>query len=147
MTIETAPLTKKRSIYLTNQQKWEIAKYCIENKCVRQNNGKLFNFWRVTPKVSAEEVNNWNDREQISFPTVNEYHIKSSVDFYNEVCLMTDNLPEVPKHESVQEEILKIEITKLNQRIEKLQQAALDFAATMKVCKDRFDQIKKLSTI
>lgn len=145
--LTTSPISKKKSIYLTNSQKWEIAKYCIENKCVRQNQGKLFNYWRVTPKIAAEEINNWVKQESINIPIVNEYHIKSSIDFYNEICTLTNNLPEIPKNESVQEEILKIEIQKLNDKILKLQEAQKDYAATITVCKKRFDEIKKLATI
>lgn len=145
--LSTSPVAKKKSIYLTNPQKWEIAKYCIENKCISQRDNKAFTYWRVHPKVAAEEINNWIRDNQYDIPNVNEYHTKNSVDFYNEICLMTNNLPEIPKQESVQEEMLKIEIQKLNGKIEKLQETAKDFAATMKVCKDRFDQIKKLATI
>ena len=130
---------------LIDEQKWEIAKYCIQTRNVIIGPDGKFSNWRVTQTKSAEEVNTWNEAEIMGLPKVTAYSCKISLDFYNLVADLTNNLPVVPPQESVQEDMLKIEIEKLNNELRISQEELRKAATVIKGYQDILTQIKKFA--
>ena len=132
--------SKAPSIHLTDAQKWAVAKYCIENRGIIQDKDGKFTIYRVGQSQLAKEVSD-------ALFKINNNHIASSMSFYNIVCELTDNLPMIPAHESVQEEILKIEIEKLRNDLKLSQDELMKAAILIKNYKDRIAQILMLTKI
>lgn len=130
--------SKAPSIFLTEQQKWEVATYCIENRGVVQEPNGKFTVYRVGQTQLAKEVSE-------NLFKVNNSHIVSSMQFYNTVCELTANLPVVPQQESMQEEMLRIEIIKLKTQIDNLNSDAAYSQKIINDYKERFAQITKLA--
>jgi len=94
------PKTRKQT-YLSNKQKWEVASYCIEHRCVIQDidpkekisPDKFYphDLWRVTVTQTVNEINKENIE---GMPVLKLHHIKSSVEFFNEICELTGKFPE-----------------------------------------------------
>lgn len=109
---------KRKQTYLSNTDRWVIATFCIENRCVIQdidlrvekgNKFIPFTLWRVTKKTACEEVNRELKLECSS------HHLDQSVAFYNEVCLLTGSHPVVPP---VQDTVEMDMLTAANKRLE-----------------------------
>lgn len=98
---------RKPPVFLTEQEKWAIAVYCIENKCVMIDNEGKFTRYRMFFKHIKEEV------ESLIGKQVNEYHIKDSMDFYHTINDIVKLVPHVPLQESVQEDQLKAELQRV----------------------------------
>lgn len=148
--------TQKRTKQsLTSQEKWTIAKYCIESKIVIQGKDGKFTHWRVKGKLAYDELNQWNEQEQIGLPLITDYRIKESVNFYNEIADLTNNLPAVPAvQETMEMDILKVEIARLKTELElstKESKQAHSTASRQSVenqnFRERFTQIRKLATM
>lgn len=138
---------KRKQTHLDEPQKWQIAKYCIESKVVTLGKDGKFSNWRVQQSKSAEEINQWNIEESIGLPKLSSYHTKNSIDFYNLVADLTQNLPTVPpQQETVEADMLKAEIARLKSElstaIEKITKAEMQVSNY----KERFSQIRKLVT-
>lgn len=64
---------KKTRQFLTNDEKWAIYKYCIENHCISQNGAGIK--FRVSQTIAADEINGAN----ILNRRITSYHINNSV--------------------------------------------------------------------
>lgn len=109
---------KSGLIRLTDTQKWEVAKYCIEHKGVVEDPTKEKKYkFRIFQKELAEEISN-------KLFKINTNHLGVCMDFYITVCNLTENFPELPKEvkvETVQDDTLKIRIEKLEGELSLLQ--------------------------
>ena len=108
---------RKEPVRLDMFEKWEVAKYMIEQKLVTvDDKGRLTRF-RNFEKDIIEEI---NELEVIpNKKLTGGFHLKDSLDFYYVVCTLTNNLPKIPLQDSVQEEMLKVELHKaMNERDE-----------------------------
>lgn len=140
--------TKRKQVYLTNSQKYEIASFCIENRNVIQDidprieieKDKFYPYtiWRVKQSHTAKE---FNDKMGAMWPTISTHHIVASIEFFNEICELTGRLPE-PKavQETVEMDMLKIENVKLSnlvavQNKQAEENAKLTVALTEKISK------------
>lgn len=94
---------RANAIHLSSAQRWQVAKFCIENRGVVQDQGGKFTIWRVSISTLVKE---WNE-EHADYFMVTTHALKQSVEFYNEICELTNNLPEVPKVEN--DEVLKLQ--------------------------------------
>lgn len=109
MNMHETPMRKKApSIRLRDDEKWFIATYCIEERLVGADPDGKFTRYRMYLKDIVEEINNSKLIER----TINEYHVKDSMGFWRNINELTKIVPKVPIQESVQEEILKIELNK-----------------------------------
>lgn len=146
--------SKRAKQSLTSQEKWTIAKYCIESKIVIQGKDGKFTHWRVKGKLAYDELNQWNKEENMGLPPVTDYRIKESVNFYNEIADLTNNLPAVPAvQETMEMDMLKVEISKLKAQVEQqaetikgMQSYAVKCDTVIANYKERFSQIRKLAT-
>lgn len=64
---------KKTRQFLTNDEKWAIYKFCIENHCISQNGSGVK--FRVTQTIAADEIN----AARILNRKITSYHINNSV--------------------------------------------------------------------
>lgn len=134
----TTPETKRKQVYLSNRQKWEIAKWCIENKCVIQDIHAYkeaspafipFTLWRVKKKQACLELNEYLPLQENIEAT--DHHLTISVQFYNEVCELTGSHPNVPAIEDTVEKDMLVatnkrlenDLVKVTQEYQKLQSA------------------------
>lgn len=123
--LQTTEKIKRTKTYLTSKQKWAIATYCIENRNVIQDidpknivKGKFYPYsiWRVRISDTAKEINKQqlivNDK---CLPEPTPQQIVIGVEFYNEICEVTQHHPEPkPIQETVEMDQLKI----TNKRLE-----------------------------
>lgn len=122
----TPEMTKRKQVYLSNAQKWEMAKWCIENKCVIQDihayKGKgpvfiPFTLWRVKKIQACKELN----AEMGGVPDYTEHHLNISVQFYNEICELTQSHPNVPAIEdTVEMDILTAKVKRQENEIKEI---------------------------
>ena len=144
-------MSKTPAIRLTPTQKWEVAKYCIEHKgvIIKYTDGQLNPIYefRVGQSLLAKEIS-----ERLF--KINSTHLKDCMEFYLTVIILSDNLPVIPKEATVEEDMLKIELTKKEEIIKRLQDQIKELnniCETHKVTvanyKDRFIQIRKLGSV
>lgn len=133
---------RKTAVYLNIEQKWEVAKYCIEHKGIMQDKTGIFSIFRVVPSKLAIEVNECFSE----LGGVSGHHITDSVLVYNTIAKLTNNLPVVPLTSSVQEDMLTAEVELLKGELKKSQDELLKAAGIINNYKERFLQIRKLAT-
>ena len=107
---------KRKQTYLSDIEKWLIATYCIEHKCVMVDRDGKFTRLRMFLTSIMEEINT----EKVIDHKITEHHIKTSLEFFNSVVELTKCLPKVPPQESLQEEILKIEVQRKTREADEL---------------------------
>lgn len=105
---------KKTALRLSNSDKWKIATYCIENRCVVQDikiPEHPFTEWRVGFAQTVKEINN----SDLNLPEeINVVHVKGAIEFYNEVCILTNKMPVPPPvQDTVREDMLVAELSRL----------------------------------
>jgi hypothetical protein len=112
--------TKRKQTYLTNTDMWKVATFLIESRCIVQDPvTKAFTLWRVPKIISCQEVNN---DTSLNIPTITPHHLAKSLEFYNEIAILTNNLPDVPPiQDTVKEDMLAAEVSKLKDKITSLQ--------------------------
>jgi hypothetical protein len=93
-----------KAIRLTELEKWTVATYCIENKCVMIDKEGKFTRYRMMMKHIVDEVTSLLGKK------VNDYHIKDSMQFYDTICEITKLMPNIPAQDSAEEEVLKQEL-------------------------------------
>lgn len=121
--------TKRKQLYLSNEEKWEIAKWCIENKCVIQDihaykeQGPAFipfTLWRVRKNQAKTELNRLI-KSQNENKEYTEHHLNISVQFYNEICELTGSHPNVPAIEdTVEMDILTAKVKRQENEIKEI---------------------------
>lgn len=131
---------RKKALYLTIQQKYEVAKYCIEHKGVTQDQTGKFTVFRVIPSKLAIEVN-----DCLAIDGITGHHVSDSIYFYNVVAELTNNLPTIPLTSSVQEDILTAEVQRLKMELATSQAELMKAAGIINNYKERFVQIRKLA--
>ena len=109
---------KRKQTYLSNKEKWEVAKWAIENKCVVQDihaykdQGPAFipfTLWRVRKNQASKEAG------EALGSNFTDYHMTSAINFYNEICELTGSHPNVPAiQDTVEMDMLKV----ANKRLE-----------------------------
>lgn len=92
---------RANAIHLTYAQRWQVAKYCIEHKGVTQGEDGKFTNFRVGQSTLVREFN-----ESGADFVVSIHSIKESMNFYNIVAELTNNLPEIPKQDENNTEII-----------------------------------------
>ena len=132
-----APKKRQSKIYITEADKWKIATYCIEHKCVVLDKEGRFSRFRMRVSDICFELNAC----PFELPKIKEYAVKHSMDFYNIVLDLTGKMPEVPLQDTVQDDILKAENTKLKQRISDLEKLIATLFDHVKVTYARIDGI------
>lgn len=105
---------KKSRQFLTDDERWAIYKYCIENHCLFQN-GDSFKF-RVSQSVAADEINT----RGILNRKITSYHVNSSVFDILEWERRFQKFPE--PQETMEMDMLKVQHTKDINEIETLKQ-------------------------
>lgn len=114
---------RKKAIHLTNKQKWKVAKFMIENKGVKlvdKEDGDVTYIFRMKLIELAKEVS-------IEVTPIRATHVKDCMDFYLEVCKMTNNLPQIPKEEGYLKEVEELKLVIKNmEEIEKLYKATIE---------------------
>ena len=139
---------RSNPIRLTPTQKWEVAKYCIEHKGVLLTLAEPEKYkMRMFVGSLAREFSEANFK-------IKPNHIKDSLNFYFTVCELTNNLPVIPKEATVEEDILKIDITKkeliikdLQDQVKTLNDVCETYRVTVANYKERFTQIRKLGSV
>ncbi len=116
--------TRKKATFLSDGQKWAVAKWCIENKCVIQDIHAYkeaqpsfipFTLWRVTRKQAIEELYN---EQGLKLTT---HHLEQSVNFYNNICELTGSHPNVPAvQDTVEMDMLTAENKRLKNDIKEI---------------------------
>ena len=102
---------RKEPVRLTMQEKWEVARYMIESKLVTVDTEGKFTRFRNFEKDILAEI---NEVELLPGKELSGgFHLKDSLEFYHTCCTITNNLPKIPIQDSVQEEMLKIELHKV----------------------------------
>lgn len=104
-------LDRKNPIRLSNDQKYQIYTYAIENRCVYQN-GAETNF-RVMPSQIANELNLLGHVGAI----INAHHVKEAIEMTISWQKRLDRLPSVPK-ETAEIEKLKIDHIEILKQVE-----------------------------
>lgn len=105
---------RKKAVRLSDAEKWLLAIYCIENKCVNMSKeGKFANFRMFVTQVTRE-IN----EKMIVDGVITEAHIKDAMSFYNEILDLTGKMPTVPIQDNVQDDILKAENAKLRDQLD-----------------------------
>lgn len=138
---QDAPKARKAKTYLSETDKWNIAKYCIEHKCVVLDKDGRFLRFRMAIRSICEELNpNW-----VGNSPLKEWAVKSSMEFYNTVLDLTGKMPDVPVQDTVQDDILKAENAKLSKRVEDLKKAVQTMI--MLVSNTQGDLARKCSTL
>ena len=138
---------RKNAIHLNEAQMWQIAQYCIEHKGVVQGEDGKWNKFRVSRKLLAEEVSK-NLFKSETFK-LNDYQVGKSVNFFNTVCEITEKyVVSPPAQESVECDILKVEITKLKVEVERLhKENETNVARYNKIMKDIYNYKETFSEI
>lgn len=91
----TTKRVKAPSVYVTNADRYKIAKYLIENNYIIQDPTipeKPFTIWRIIKSIALSELKNSN----LELPNINVYHLNQCIDFYNEIAILTHKMPEPP---------------------------------------------------
>ena len=125
----TKTTEKRKQIYLSNRQKWQIAKWLIDNQCISQHphlqeevlydaegnisNFMPFNFWRTKKITAVEEA-----REKFGID-INPHHLDSSIHYYNESCIITGVHSNVQA--TVEMDMLKAKCVKLENEKKELE--------------------------
>lgn len=151
-------ISKRTQTYLSNKERWAIATYCIENRCVIQDvhaypkDGPQpafipFTLWRVKKKNVCVEIKNDCDGLKIS-----EHHLNQSIEFYNEVCELTGKYPVIPPIEdtvekdmlTVENKRLKNDIKEITEEYTKLKTA---YNTLTKTCSGYFSSLKEMAKL
>lgn len=85
---------------MSEEQKFEVARYCIENRCViaaTNPDGTIDYLWRVQQTTTAQEVT-----KDLGIK-VTPSHLRSALDFHALVCKLSGNMPVYPAMESPME--------------------------------------------
>lgn len=85
---------------MSDEQKFEVARYCIETRCVIANvnpDGTIEYLWRVQQTMTAKEV-----CKDLGI-TVTPSHLRSSLEFHALVCKLSGKMPVYPAMESPME--------------------------------------------
>src|SRR5512138_1725059 len=99
MLTTTEMTTKKKQLFLSNKEKWEIAKWLIEGRYIIQDIHAYkdagpafipFSLWRMKKTQSAAEAKEAFGAE------LSSHHLDVSINFYNEICELTGSHPNVP---------------------------------------------------
>lgn len=118
MMLTTSEMTKRKQLFLSNKEKWEIAKWLIEGRIVVQDihayqeKGPAFipfSLWRMKKTQSAIEA------KEAFGADLSPHHLDSSISFYNEVCELTGSHPNVP---AIQDTVEMDMLTAKNKRLE-----------------------------
>lgn len=136
---------RKNATHLTEEQMWSVVKYCIEHKGITQDENGDFLKFRVSQKNLVEEIS----RELF---IITPHSLTKSIQWHKAICDLFGNKPIAPPpQESVQEDMLKIEVAKLKNEINNLTEMlnranniANNQGRTILEFKNRLDQIKKL---
>lgn len=80
---------RANAVYLSIAQLWTVAKFCIENKGVTLASDGSYTF-RVNSTTLAKEFTEFS---------LTAHHIKKAMDFYVDVCKLTNNMPKIPAPE------------------------------------------------
>lgn len=119
---------QRPSFFMSDKDKWELAKYLIENKMVALDKDGKFIKYRMFVKDIVEEVNTLEvlgkDR-----PIKGDHQLRSCMEFYQNMNEFLGNPIRVPVQETVQDDMLKAELAKvmterdkLHMRVEHLEQ-------------------------
>lgn len=134
---------RANAIHLSHAQRWAVAKFCIENKGVTQDSSGKFTIFRVSPSVLLKE---WLAQEKTFAASL--HSIKDSVNFYNTICELTNNLPVVPEPDEMNSELeteYKKAIVLLESEKEKLQKTVADQNAIIANLLLNMQEIRKIA--
>lgn len=149
----TAMTIKRKQTYLSNTDRWLVATFCIENRCVIQDIDPRaekgpgftpFTLWRVTKKTACEEVNRELKMDCSS------HHLEQSIAFYNEVCVLTQSHPNVPAiQDTVEMDMLTAENKRLKTDIqeitEEFSKLKTTYNAILKKYSDMFSNMREIA--
>lgn len=120
-------MTDRKQTYLNNKQKWEVACFCVEHrnviqdydpKQIEENKFYPYSIWRVGKAQTAKEINGANLE---NFPKISDYHVSGSINFYNEVCELTQHYPKPnPIQDTVEMDIMRVKNIKLERELEEI---------------------------
>lgn len=110
MQLQSTTKVRKSAIHLSNSQKWQVATFCIENKCVIPDPtlNEIKFIWRVKRTQTCKEIS-----EHLF--EINENHLDQSINFYLEVCEITKKMPSIPP---IQDTVEMDRLTAQNKRLE-----------------------------
>ena len=135
------PTTRKTTVRLNEDQKYQVYKYAIEHHSVRQTE-ENFEF-RVPAAVIATEINDL----MLFEVKINGPHVSDAVTRSISWQKRLDKIPVTPK-KTVEMDMLQIENTKLQNEIAslklKLDQAGAGNALTVKHLQEKFQRIKAI---
>lgn len=116
---------KRKQTYLSNKEKWDVAKWLIENKCVVQDVHAYkeaapafipFTLWRVKKITAITEIN-----DAFGAGLITQHHLDQSIAFYNEICELTGNHPNVPPiQDTVEMDMLTAQVKRLENDIKEI---------------------------
>ena len=146
---------KKKQLFLSNKEKWEIAKWLIEGRFVVQDvhaykdQGPAFipfSLWRMKKTQSAVEA------KEIFGADLSPHHLSSSIDFYNEICELTGSHPNVPPIEdTVEKDMLVAENKRLKKDQEEItneyQKLQTAYNAVMRQYGAYFSTLRKIAEL
>ena len=136
---EIKPSKKAHAIRLTLQQKYAIGEYCAQNGAVHTDDKGLFTRYRMTKQAIADEVS-----EKLF--KINSYHLDDCLNIFNWVNAKNDIKIEIkPEQETVQIEMLKIEIEKLKNAVDQKQSNYENLLDVVKNLTDKLNSISKFS--
>lgn len=105
-------IEKRKQTHISNADYWRIASILIENKCVIQDPvipEKSFTIWRVNRAMAIKEVM----EAAPELPPISHHHLNKAVEFFNEVCIITKKMPEVP---AIQDTVEMDQLTATNKK-------------------------------
>lgn len=125
---------KRKQTFLSNKQRWELAKYLIERRHIIQNIDPKtmnkyefvpFTIWIAKKTYLVKEIKHDLDID------VSPHHIDQAIAFYHEICELTKEYPKVPAiQDTVQMDMLTVEnkrlkkdLTEITEQFSKSQQA------------------------
>lgn len=115
--IRPATQPRKEKVILTEDEKFAVATYCIENMCVTQDESGDFTKFRVKYVDIAAEVY----AKGVITRAINTHQVKQSVEFFTKMTKLLNAKPQLVVRDDVQSDMLKAENAKLIQRIEELE--------------------------
>lgn len=102
---------RKSPVRLTLEEKWAIVSYCIEHRNIINHDGEIL--YRVQQAQTAKEVN----QQKVVSREVTGHHVSDAIDTCKRICFLTKNMPFQTPQDSVNEDILKAEITTLKLKL------------------------------
>ncbi len=108
---------KNPAVFLTDHDKWELAKYMIENKLVYLDKEGKFIKFRMFVKGIIEEVKSLDRFKDMN---IRDHQLRVALGFYETVNSILGHPISVPIQDSLQEDMLKIELSKVMTERDKL---------------------------